>query len=74
MAPSDEIDLMNMVKTCADFDDGPTVLRYPRGNGYGIEKLQDIFGYKFENGEMPTKGTFYNFDVFISHLYINFTN
>lgn len=56
MAPSDEIDLMNMVKTCADFDDGPTVLRYPRGNGYGIEKLQDIFGYKFENGEMPTKG------------------
>jgi 1-deoxy-D-xylulose-5-phosphate synthase len=56
MAPSDEIDLMNMVKTCADFDDGPTVLRYPRGNGYGIEKLQDLFGFKFENGEMPTKG------------------
>jgi 1-deoxy-D-xylulose-5-phosphate synthase len=56
MAPSDEVDLMNMVKTCADFDDGPTVLRYPRGNGYGIEKLQDLFGYKFENGEMPTKG------------------
>lgn len=56
MSPSDEIDLMNMVKTCADFDDGPTVLRYPRGNGYGIEKLQDLFGYKFENGEMPTKG------------------
>merc|ERR1719454_2821276 len=35
MGPSDEIELRNMMKTCADFDDGPTVLRYPRGNGYG---------------------------------------
>lgn len=57
MAPSDEIELRNMVATCAAFDDGPTVLRYPRGNGYGAEKLQDLFGYELENGEVPTKGT-----------------
>lgn len=56
MAPSDEIELRNMVKTCADFDEGPTVLRYPRGNGYGAEKLQELFGYKLENGELPSKG------------------
>lgn len=56
MSPSDEIELRNMVKTCADFDDGPTVLRYPRGNGYGAEKLQELFGYELENGEIPTKG------------------
>jgi 1-deoxy-D-xylulose-5-phosphate synthase len=56
MAPSDEIELRNMVKTCADFDSGPTVLRYPRGNGYGAEKLQELFGYKLENGEIPAKG------------------
>jgi 1-deoxy-D-xylulose-5-phosphate synthase len=56
MAPSDEIELRNMMKTCADFDDGPTVLRYPRGNGYGAEKLSELFGYELENGEVPTTG------------------
>ena len=56
MSPSNEIELRNMVATCAAFDDGPTVLRYPRGTGYGIEKLESLFGYKFENGEIPTKG------------------
>lgn len=57
MAPSDEIELRNMVATCAACDDAPTVLRYPRGNGYGAEKLQSLFGYELENGEVPTKGT-----------------
>jgi len=56
MSPSDEIELRNMVATCADFDDGPTVLRYPRGNGYGAEVLQDLFGYKLEDGEIPAHG------------------
>merc|ERR1712127_403625 len=56
MAPSDEIELKNMMKTCADFDSGPTVLRYPRGNGYGAEKLQELFGYELENDEIPAKG------------------
>jgi len=55
--PSDEIELRNMVATCAAFDDGPTVLRYPRGTGYGAEKLQNLFGYELENNEIPTKGT-----------------
>ncbi|KAL7444680.1 hypothetical protein ACHAXH_006512 [Discostella pseudostelligera] len=56
MSPSDEIELRNMVMTCAEFDDGPTVLRYPRGVGYGAEKLQKLFGYELENGEIPAKG------------------
>lgn len=56
MSPSDEIELKNMVMTCAAYDDGPTVLRYPRGNGYGSEKLQSLFGYQLENGEIPAKG------------------
>ena len=58
MSPSDEIELRNMVATCAAFDDGPTVLRYPRGSGYGPEKLQELFGYELENGEIPSKGKF----------------
>eukprot|EP00978_Attheya_sp_CCMP212_P004990 scaffold11002_cov59-Attheya_sp.AAC.3 len=53
MAPSDEVELKNMVATCAAFDDGPTVLRYPRGVGYGVEKLRDFFGYEFESDEIP---------------------
>lgn len=56
MAPSDEIELRNMMATCAVYDDGPTVLRYPRGAGYGADKLQNLFGYELENGEVPTKG------------------
>jgi len=55
-APSDEIELKNMVSTCAAYDDGPTVLRYPRGTGYGKEKLRDLFGYELEGGEIPAKG------------------
>ena len=54
MAPSDEIELRNMVQTCADYDDGPTVLRYPRGTGYGVEKLRSLFGYTLgPTGELP---------------------
>lgn len=56
MAPADEIDLKNMITTCAAFDDGPTVLRYPRGTGYGAETLQKLFGYKLTNNELPAKG------------------
>lgn len=56
MAPSDEIELRNMIATVAAYDDGPTVVRYPRGTGYGAEKLQELFGYNLENGEVPTKG------------------
>jgi len=56
MAPSDEVELKNMVSTCAAFDDGPTVLRYPRGTGYGAEKLQKLFGYELKGGEIPAKG------------------
>merc|ERR1712176_188543 len=57
MAPSDECELRNMIMTQAKYDDGPTVMRYPRGTGYGIEKLTNLFGYEFENDEIPTKGT-----------------
>jgi len=56
MAPSDEIELRNMVATCAACDNAPTVLRYPRGNGYGAETLQNLFGYNLVNGDIPTKG------------------
>jgi 1-deoxy-D-xylulose-5-phosphate synthase len=37
MAASDEAELMHMVATCAEIDDRPSAVRYPRGEGWGIE-------------------------------------
>ena len=37
MMPKDENEGQHMVKTAHDYNDGPIVMRYPRGNGYGIE-------------------------------------
>ncbi|MCP9321055.1 1-deoxy-D-xylulose-5-phosphate synthase, partial [Acetobacter persici] len=37
MAPSDEVELLHMTATAAEFDEGPIALRYPRGSGLGLE-------------------------------------
>jgi len=37
MAAADEAELVNMVHTMALHDSGPSAVRYPRGNGRGIE-------------------------------------
>lgn len=37
MAPGDEAELMHMTATAAAYDDGPIALRYPRGEGVGVE-------------------------------------
>jgi 1-deoxy-D-xylulose-5-phosphate synthase len=37
MAAADEAELMHMVATCAVHDAGPIALRYPRGEGVGVE-------------------------------------
>ena len=36
MGPSDEAELVHMVATAASIDDGPSAVRYPRGEGTGI--------------------------------------
>jgi 1-deoxy-D-xylulose-5-phosphate synthase len=38
MAAADEVELMHMVATCAAIDDGPSAVRYPRGDGIGLER------------------------------------
>lgn len=37
MAAADELELMHMVATAAAMDDGPCAVRYPRGEGIGVE-------------------------------------
>jgi 1-deoxy-D-xylulose-5-phosphate synthase len=36
MAASDELELMHMVATAAAYDQGPSAVRYPRGEGVGL--------------------------------------
>lgn len=55
-APSDELELMNMIETVYKYDNGPSAVRYPRGNGLGVEKLKDLFGTELVNGELPSRG------------------
>jgi 1-deoxy-D-xylulose-5-phosphate synthase len=37
MAPSDEGEMMHMMATMAAYDDGPSAIRYPRGEGEGVD-------------------------------------
>ena len=37
MAASDEVELARMVATAASIDDGPSAVRYPRGEGWGLQ-------------------------------------
>ena len=56
-APSDEMELQNMIETVYKIDDRPSCVRYPRGNGLGAEKLMDLFGTEMPDGELPARGT-----------------
>lgn len=38
MAPSDEVELTHMVATAAAMDDLPTAVRFPRGEGVGLQR------------------------------------
>ena len=37
MASGDEAELVHMVKTATDYNEGPIAFRYPRGNGVGVD-------------------------------------
>jgi 1-deoxy-D-xylulose-5-phosphate synthase len=40
-APADEVELVHMTHTLAKLDDCPSVMRYPRGSGYGDDPLPE---------------------------------
>mmetsp|Transcript_11113 Transcript_11113/g.18192 ORF Transcript_11113/g.18192 Transcript_11113/m.18192 type:complete len:776 (+) Transcript_11113:138-2465(+) len=42
MAPSDEIELQHMIQTQYGIENRPSVVRFPRGSGYGKEILEDV--------------------------------
>src|SRR4029078_13515771 len=49
MAAADEAELVHMVATQAQIDDPPGALRYPRGEGVGVEMPE--FGVPLEIGK-----------------------
>jgi len=49
MAAADEVELMHMVATQVAYSDGPSALRYPRGEGVGLER--PLIGTPLEIGK-----------------------
>jgi 1-deoxy-D-xylulose-5-phosphate synthase len=57
MAPSDEVELMHMVATAATIDDRPSALRYPRGEGLGLELPKRGTVLEIGRGRVVREGT-----------------
>jgi 1-deoxy-D-xylulose-5-phosphate synthase len=57
MAASDEAELMHMVATCAAIDDGPSAVRYPRGEGVGVALPERGSVLEIGRGRVVREGT-----------------
>ncbi|NQU60845.1 MAG: 1-deoxy-D-xylulose-5-phosphate synthase [Rhodospirillales bacterium] len=57
MAPSDEAELMHMTATAASIDDGPSAIRYPRGEGMGVDLPSKGDVLEIGKGRIVREGT-----------------
>ncbi len=57
MAAADEAELVHMVATSAEIDDRPSALRYPRGEGTGVEMPQEGVPLEIGKGRIVREGT-----------------
>ncbi len=57
MAAADEVELYNMVATAAEIDDRPSALRYPRGEGIGLELPKTGSPLEIGKGRIVREGT-----------------
>jgi 1-deoxy-D-xylulose-5-phosphate synthase len=57
MAPADEAELVHMVATAAAYDEGPCALRYPRGDGVGVELPEAGRVLEVGRGRIMREGT-----------------
>jgi 1-deoxy-D-xylulose-5-phosphate synthase len=57
MAAADEAELKHMVATCAAHDSGPIALRYPRGEGVGLEMPERGIPLEIGKGRIVKEGT-----------------
>ena len=56
MAAADEVELANMVHTMALHDSGPIAVRYPRGNGRGLEMPAQPTALEIGKGRIVREG------------------
>ena len=56
MAPRDEAMLVHMLRTALEYDDGPIALRYPRGEGAGVQLPSQPRAIKIGTGEILREG------------------
>lgn len=68
MAASDEAELMHMVRTAAEFDDGPISFRYPRGSGTGVALPERGEILEIGKGRIVQEGTDIAILSFGAHL------
>ena len=57
MAAADEAELKHMVATAAAIDDGPSAVRYPRGEGVGVELPAEGRPLEIGKGRIVREGT-----------------
>ncbi len=57
MAAADEAELVHMVATAAAIDDRPSALRYPRGEGTGVELPAEGIPLEIGKGHIVREGT-----------------
>jgi 1-deoxy-D-xylulose-5-phosphate synthase len=57
MAAGDEAELVNMVATAVAIDDRPSSLRYPRGEGVGVERPETGTPLEIGRGRILREGT-----------------
>jgi 1-deoxy-D-xylulose-5-phosphate synthase len=57
MAASDEAELARMVATCAAIDDGPSAVRYPRGEAMGVAIPDVLLPLEIGRGRIVREGS-----------------
>ena len=57
MGPSDEAELAHMISTAVEIDDRPSALRYPRGEGTGVEIPELAAPIEIGRGRIVREGT-----------------
>ena len=57
MAAGDEADLVHMVATCAAIDDRPSAVRYPRGEGIGVDMPEAGVPLEIGRGRVLREGS-----------------
>ncbi|HVC57764.1 MAG TPA: 1-deoxy-D-xylulose-5-phosphate synthase [Stellaceae bacterium] len=57
MAAGDEAELMHMVATCVAIDDGPSAVRFPRGDGLGVALPEIGVPLEIGRGRILKEGT-----------------